>query len=97
MADELKSITTGRSTDWQDLMYKNSSITDHNISVYGGTQGGSTFSLGGGYYNETTVLPGQDFTRYSLRATIDTRIGKRIKIGLNTLNTLGLTKVLKMR
>lgn len=87
LAPELESIATGRSTDWQDLIYENSRITDHNISVYGGNDG-STFSLGGGYFNETAVLPGQDFTRYSLRATIDAKIGKRVRMGLNTMNTL---------
>lgn len=87
--EELESIDLGRTTDWQDLMYKNGFRTDHNLSVSGGTPNGS-YSLGGGYYKETTVLPGQDFTRYSIRAAIDSRVGKRIKVGLTTLNTLGI-------
>lgn len=90
MPEEQESIDKGRSTDWQDLMYEHGFITDHNLGVYGGSANGSTFSLGGGYYRETTVLPGQDFTRYSLRATIDSRIGKRLKIGLNTMNNVGV-------
>jgi hypothetical protein len=90
-AEELIAKAKGLSTDWQDLMYKNGIVTDHNLSVSGGSTGGSTFSLGGGYYKETTVLPGQDFERYSLRATIDTRIGKKLKVGLSTLNSLSLT------
>ena len=88
---ELKSIAAGTYTDWQKLMYQTAHKTDQNISVYGGTVDGTTYSLGGGYYKETAVLPGQDFTRYSLRATIDSKIGKRVKIGLNTLNTYGIT------
>ena len=91
MPEELNARAKGLSTDWQDLMYKNGFVTDQNLSVSGGSAGGSTYSLGGGYYKETTVLPGQDFGRYSLRATIDTRVGKRLKIGLNTLNTLSTT------
>ncbi len=87
---ELAGIAKGTNTDWQDLMYENSLKTDHNISVSGGSNG-NNFSLGGGYYKETSVLPGQDFTRFSLRATIDTRVGKRLRIGLNTLNTLQIT------
>jgi TonB-linked SusC/RagA family outer membrane protein len=90
-AEELVAKSKGLSTDWQDLMYKNGIVTDHNLSVSGGSTGGSTYSLGGGYYKETTVLPGQDFERYSLRATIDTRVGKKLKIGLSTLNSLSLT------
>lgn len=86
---ELINAAKGVSTNWQDLVYQNSLKTDDNISVSGGSNGNS-YSLGGGYYKETTVLPGQDFTRYSLRATIDNKIGRRVKVGLNTLNTVGI-------
>ena len=88
---EQKAMAAGTSTDWQKLLYQSAHKTDHNISVSGGNADGTTYSLGGGYYKETAVLPGQDFTRYSLRGTIDTRIGKKIRIGLNTLNTYGIT------
>lgn len=91
MAEELNGIAIGRNTDWQDLMYETAMRTDHNISVSGGANG-STFSLGGGYYNETTVMPGEEYTRYTLRGTIDTRIGRRIKIGLSTQNTLSISE-----
>ena len=83
-------ISKGVNTDWQDLMYKNGHNTDHYVTATGGANG-STFSLGGGYYNETTVLPGQEFERFSLRASIDAKIGKKLKIGLNTMNSLGYT------
>lgn len=91
MAEELNYRTKGLSTNWQDLMYQDGYVTDHNLSVSGGSAGGSTYSLGGGYYKETTVLPGQDFGRFTLRATIDTKVGKKLKIGLNTLNSLSIT------
>jgi len=90
LPEEQKSIASGRTTDWQDLMYQNGYRTNHNITASGG-HAGNTFSLGGGYFRETAVLPGQDFTRYSLRATIDSRIGKRIKVGITTINQAGIT------
>ncbi|WP_158563386.1 SusC/RagA family TonB-linked outer membrane protein [Chitinophaga silvatica] len=88
--EEIKSMATGRTTDWQDLMYSNGHRTDNNITISGGHEG-NTFSLGGGYYNEKAVLPGQDFSRYSAKATVDTRIGKRLKVGLATLNQVSIT------
>jgi TonB-dependent starch-binding outer membrane protein SusC len=91
MPEELNGIALGRNTDWQDAMYQSSHRTDHNISVSGGSDG-NNFSLGGGYYNETTVLPGESFTRYSVRASIDSRIGRRFKVGLTTLNTVSITE-----
>ncbi|MFB6457836.1 SusC/RagA family TonB-linked outer membrane protein [Chitinophaga sp. Hz27] len=90
MPEEKDYIAKGKSTDWQDLMYNNGYRTDHNLTISGG-HNGNTFSLGGGYYKETAVLPGQDFSRYSVRATIDSRIGKRVKVGISTLNQVGIT------
>jgi TonB-linked SusC/RagA family outer membrane protein len=89
MPEELNGIALGRNTDWQGLMYQNSFRTDHNISVIGGGNGNS-FSLGAGYFKETTLLPGEDFTRYSVRASIDSRVGKRIKVGLTTQNMVSI-------
>jgi TonB-linked SusC/RagA family outer membrane protein len=86
LAPELESIAKGQTTDWQDLMYKTGYITDHNITASGGKDD-NLFTIGGGYFKETTVLPGQDFERFTLKASTDTKIGKRLKIGLSTFNT----------
>lgn len=88
-AEEIQGMASGRNTDWQDLMYQDGIITNQNLSVSGGTES-TQYALGGGYFKETTILPGQDFERYSLKATIDTKIGERLKIGINTLNTLSV-------
>lgn len=88
---ELLGIKNGTNTNWQNAIYQTSHKTDNNITVAGGNAEGTTYSLGGGYYNETAVLPGENFTRYSLRATIDTKIGKHAKVGINTLNNVGVT------
>ncbi|NBW38989.1 MAG: SusC/RagA family TonB-linked outer membrane protein, partial [Cytophagia bacterium] len=90
MPEEVEGMALGRSTDWQDLMYQPGYITNHNINVSGGTET-SQFSVGTGYFKETTVLPGQDFTRGSLRATMDFKIGEKVKVGLNTINSLSIT------
>ncbi|HMP87082.1 MAG TPA: TonB-dependent receptor [Lacibacter sp.] len=90
MPQEITGMQRGTNTNWQDLMYQNSIRTDHNINVSGGSAG-NTFSLGGGYFKETTVLPGEDFTRFTLRAAIDSRIGKKIKIGASSQNILTIT------
>lgn len=88
---EVAGRNAGVNTDWQDIMYQNSRRTDHNLSVSGGGNG-NNFMLGGGYYNETTVLPGEEFTRYTLRAAIDAKVGKRIKVGLTSQNTFSIQK-----
>jgi TonB-linked SusC/RagA family outer membrane protein len=84
---EKDALAAGISTDWQDLIYQQGFVTNHQLGLTGGGEG-TQFGLSGGYYNETGIIPNQKFERYSLRATIDHRINSRIKIGLNTLNTL---------
>jgi TonB-linked SusC/RagA family outer membrane protein len=88
--EEIESMTLGRSTDWQDLMYENGYITNHNLAITGGTEKGS-YAVSGGYFKETTILPGQDFERFSIKVSTDSKIGERIKIGLTSLNNLNFS------
>lgn len=77
-------------TDWQDLMYKNSMVTNHDLSVLGGTEQGSyNFSLG--YFRDEALLPQQNFTRYSMRGTLDQSIGKNLRFGFITNNNYSVS------
>ena len=87
---EQEALAAGISTDWQDLIYKPGFNTNHQLGLQGGVEN-TQYSLGLGYFNETGIIPSQKFERYTIRATLDQRIGKNIKIGLNTLNTLTYT------
>jgi TonB-linked SusC/RagA family outer membrane protein len=84
-ADEEKGLAVGADTDWQDLMYDNGMVTSHDISVMGGTKT-AAYSTGIGYYKEESVLPLQDYARFSIRASIDQKIGKYLKVGLTSNN-----------
>ncbi|MGH2564264.1 MAG: SusC/RagA family TonB-linked outer membrane protein, partial [Ginsengibacter sp.] len=83
---EQAALAAGISTDWQDLIYKQGITSSNQLSLNGGTET-TQYGLSGGYYNQQGIIPHQSFERYSLRATIDHQVNKRIKIGLNTLNT----------
>lgn len=89
-ADELQGMATGRNTDWQDLVYKNGYITDHNLTISGGGEK-SQISAGGGLFKQTTVLPGQDFTRGTIKITADFTISKNVKAGFNNLSNYNIT------
>ena len=88
--DEIDNLAAGKETDWQDEVYKSGYITNHSIGTSGGTEE-TQFSISAGYFKQTTVLPGQAFTRYSLSGVIDQKIGDRIRIGLNTMNSFNIT------
>ena len=65
-------------------------VNSHDVSFSNVTNGGG-YSFGTGYYDETSVLPGQEFQRYSLRGSFDQKIGKRLKVGISTMSSLGTT------
>ena len=90
LPQEREMMAAGRSTDWQDLMYKDGYVTDHNLNVSAGNDKGQ-YSLGLGYYDETTVLPGQEYKRFSARLSMDQELSKYVKIGLSTQNNYSVT------
>lgn len=87
---ELLGDGAGVSTNWQDFLYKKGLITTQDLSVSGGNDQ-TQYGIGASYLNQEGIMPLVGFERFSLRATIDQKIGKRIKIGLNTMNSLGYT------
>lgn len=87
---ELAGKAAGTNTNWQSLLYKKGFVQTHDLSVSGGTDL-TQYGIGASYLDQEGVMPLVGFKRFSLRATIDQKIGKRIKIGLNTMNTLSYT------
>ena len=69
-------------TDWQDLFYQTGIVTDHNISLSGGSETGS-YNFGLGYYNNQGVIPTQQYKRYSLRGSLDQQVGKYFRVGFH--------------
>lgn len=85
--DEADSINT----DWQDLLYRTGFITDHNISLAGGTETGN-YNFGGGYYVNQGIIPTQLYKRYSFRASIDQQVGKVVRVGFTTNNNYNMSE-----
>ena len=69
--------------DWQDSYYKTGVATSHDISVAGGTNGGS-YSFGVGYYHDESVIPTEGYDRVSVRGNFDQMVGKWFRFGLST-------------
>jgi TonB-linked SusC/RagA family outer membrane protein len=79
--DENDSINT----DWQKLLYQNGYVTNHDISVTGGSEKGS-YSIGFNYFKDQAVIPLQYYERYSIRTSLDQRVGNFLHLGLTTNN-----------
>lgn len=80
----------GQDVDWQDRYFETGMVTSHDIGITGGTQHGN-YSFGAGYYHEEAVVPGQDFSRFSLRGSVDQKIGNYFKVGFSSNNNYSIT------
>jgi len=87
---ELAGQAAGTNTNWQSTLYKKGFVQNHDLNLSGGTDQ-TQYGLGLSYLSQEGIIPLVDFSRFSLRATIDQKIGKRVRIGLNTMNTLSYT------
>jgi len=77
--------------DWQDLLYKNGIMTSQDLSVSGGTEK-TIYNFSTGYFRDEAVLPGQNFDRFSLRGSLDQKIGERIRVGFSTNNNYSVNR-----
>lgn len=76
--------------DWQDEYFRTGMVTSHDIGLTGGTTKGN-YAFGAGYYHEEAVVPLQDFSRFSLRGSVDQKIGDYFKVGFSTTNNFSIT------
>ena len=77
-------------TDWQDLFYRTGMVTSHDVGVSGGTNQGN-YNFGVGYYRDEAVLPEQDYSRFSMRSSLDQKIGKYFRVGFTSNNNYSIT------
>jgi TonB-dependent starch-binding outer membrane protein SusC len=76
----------GKGVDWQDLIYQQAPIQSHQLSVSGGSDK-TQFSLSGSYFNQDGIALNSNFTRYSLRMSLDHRLNDRFKVGTSILGS----------
>lgn len=70
----------GKGTDWNRQILRNALITNHQISVGGGTNNNNyTFSLG--YVTQDGIVEKNNFTRYTARLQNDIQVANPLKIG----------------
>ncbi|GAB2593839.1 SusC/RagA family TonB-linked outer membrane protein [Spirosoma areae] len=76
-------LAAGRNTDWQSLLLKQGVQQNHTIGVQGGSEK-TQFYISAGYFQDKGIMPGLDFSRYSLRANIDHQINKALRVGISS-------------
>ena len=79
------SLLSQTDVNWLDEVFSdNALLQNYELSVSGATEK-TNYYVSGGYYDQEGIAPGSDFNRYSLRANIEQRAAKWLKVGTNTL------------
>ncbi|HEX2094248.1 MAG TPA: TonB-dependent receptor [Longimicrobiaceae bacterium] len=68
-------------TDWQDAVFQQGAIQDHNVTVSGGSENAS-YLIGVGRFDQTGTIINTGFERYSFRVNSEARRG-RLRVGQN--------------
>ncbi len=69
-------------TDWQDQIYRTGILQNHQLSVGGGTDN-TKYMVSAGYLDQEGILINSDYTRFSMRANINSTITRNVSFGLN--------------
>lgn len=88
--DEINAI--GNGTDWQDAAYHSALVTNHQLSVTGGTEN-THYAVSGNYFRQDGILRNTGFQRYSGRVNLDTKVSDRFKVGINITGSQTENKV----
>jgi TonB-linked SusC/RagA family outer membrane protein len=78
-----KGLAAGTNTNYQDLILHNGTMQNHSLGIQGGNEK-TQFYISGGYFQDKGISDGLDYTRLSLRANIDHRINKHLRMGLSS-------------
>lgn len=74
---------------WYKYIYNaNSPVRQADVSVSGGT-GSTSYYISGGYMYQMGLRYNSDYTRYTLRANVSTRVNSWLRVGSNTSLLLG--------
>jgi TonB-linked SusC/RagA family outer membrane protein len=68
-----------------DDVYRTPITTQHSVNVSGGNDL-VTYYVGGNYYNESGIFKALDYSKYSIRSNVETKITKDLKLSLS-MNT----------
>tara|TARA_R110002033_G_scaffold160593_1_gene196978 strand:+ start:10198 stop:13464 length:3267 start_codon:yes stop_codon:yes gene_type:complete len=72
----------GQGTNWLNLVTRDGSTQQHNLSLKGGTES-TKYYLSGNLYKQDGVLKNSAFDRASLRFNLDQKINDYLNVGMN--------------
>lgn len=75
------------STDWQDEVFRDAPIQNHQVTISGGDNK-TRYAISGNYFNQQGVILNSGFERGSLRVNVDKTLNNKITVG----NSLSISR-----
>jgi TonB-dependent starch-binding outer membrane protein SusC len=72
----------GDGTNWQNEVFQNASIQNHQLSISGG-ETKTRYSISGSYYDQKGIILNSYFKRYTLKANLDREVTNHLKVGVS--------------
>lgn len=85
-ANFLDSSQFGTGTNWFDQELRNALITNHSVTVSGGSDK-STYDLSLGYLDQQGILKTNDYQRYTATFSNDVQVSRFVKAGYTVIGT----------
>ncbi|MCB0838284.1 MAG: TonB-dependent receptor [Bacteroidetes bacterium] len=82
--DEITGFNEGTYTDWQDLVTRPGNQQDYFLSFSGGNDQ-TTYSTSLNYFNEKGVIKADDFSRYTYRLNLSSKLNDWLTVGTSTV------------
>lgn len=88
LSDKLKNMDRNTpATDWQEAIFRNALVTDHNIRISGGGEN-TNYAFSAGYVNQESTIIDRNFQRATIGVKLDQKLFK---------NKLRLTQNLRVK
>jgi len=81
--EEKDNYLAGNEIDWVDEVTRTAPIQNYNVSVSGKTEK-SNYFLSASYANEKGIQLNDQFSRFTIRSNVETKVASWLTIGLNT-------------
>ncbi|MEG2149687.1 MAG: TonB-dependent receptor [Bacteroidaceae bacterium] len=69
-------------TNWMDLVFRNACVANHSLTITGGGEK-TTYNLNLNYLSQPGIMVGTDFSRYTARLNVESKISSWLKAGVN--------------
>jgi TonB-linked SusC/RagA family outer membrane protein len=77
----------GTGTNWYNQILRDAMVTNHQISIMGGSEK-STYNLSLGYLDQDGIVKNNNFKRYTARLSNDFQVFKPLKVGYNVTGVM---------